>query len=66
MLAERRRNEADVPATKHAWLLINRYIGHWPPSEMAEMPLSKLYEWYDLAHELWEQEQADLAQQNTE
>ncbi len=66
MLDERRRNGADIPASKQAWLLVNRYIGAWPPSEMAAMPLSKLYEWYDLARSLWEQEQAELAQQKTE
>lgn len=46
-----------MPSTKYAWLLINQYIGQWPPSELASMPLSKLYEWYDIAHELWDQEQ---------
>lgn len=33
----------------YAWATINKYVGAWPPSEMAAMTLDKLYDWYDIA-----------------
>ena len=31
------------------WAVINRGIGHWPPSEMDNMSLSELEDWYKIA-----------------
>jgi len=34
-----------------AWAVINRGIGHWPPSEMDDMSLEELEAWYMIAVE---------------
>lgn len=32
-----------------AWAVINRGIGHWPPSEMVNMSIAELDDWYQIA-----------------
>ena len=34
------------------WAVINQGIGHWPPSEMANMSLAELDDWYKIATEI--------------
>lgn len=33
----------------HAWLVVNKGIGAWPPSALDGMALDELYRWYDIA-----------------
>lgn len=34
-----------------AWAVINRGIGHWPPSEMDKMSLDEFDDWYQIAED---------------
>lgn len=42
-----------------AWVIINRWIGAWPPDAMERMTLDELYAWYDMAVQIYEQQKQD-------
>lgn len=41
-----------MPNHFEAWVLINKMIGSWPPSEMWSMSFDELYGWFDKAVEI--------------